>query len=151
MTEQPNPPDIDFEEIYRDGTNAALIPWDIGEPQPALAELVSAGWCAGTILDIGCGTGELGLALAARGHAVTGVDLAPSVIELARRKASERKLTEQWLCELLSEGWQIDALEAADILGVVPDGLGEMSEWPKDESGRTPMTGWRLRGHRFAA
>lgn len=214
MTEHPQPPDIDFEELYSDGTT--VIPWNIGEPQPALAELVSADWCTGTILDIGCGTGELALALAARGHPVTGVDLAPSAVELAKRKATKRglnvefqtadatelhgydgyfdtvldsgllhclptrsqrryldvlrrvcrtggkaavlcfadvpgartpdggRLTEGWLRELFAEGWEIDALEATDIVGVVPDGLGETSEWPRDEQGRTPMTGWRL-------
>src|SRR5699024_3077584 len=89
---QPQPPDVDFEEIYSGRRTGQLVPWDIGEPQPALAELVSRGWCSGTVLDIGCGTGELGMALAARGHPVTGVDLAPSAIERARQKAAERGL-----------------------------------------------------------
>jgi ubiquinone/menaquinone biosynthesis C-methylase UbiE len=43
-------------------------------------------------LDAGCGTGFLSLELAGRGHRVTGVDFAPSMIALARRKASERGL-----------------------------------------------------------
>lgn len=38
------------------------------------------------LLDLGCGTGELALALAARGHAVTGVDPAAAMLERARRK-----------------------------------------------------------------
>jgi 2-heptyl-1-hydroxyquinolin-4(1H)-one methyltransferase len=72
---------VEFEQVYRDGR----IPWDIGEPQPALAELV--GWCVGDVLDAGCGTGELALAVAARGHRVLGVDAAPSAIAMATRKA----------------------------------------------------------------
>lgn len=43
-------------------------------------------------LDAGCGTGFLSLELAALGHRVTGVDFAPSMLEAARRKASERGL-----------------------------------------------------------
>jgi 2-polyprenyl-3-methyl-5-hydroxy-6-metoxy-1,4-benzoquinol methylase len=42
-------------------------------------------------LDIGCGTGFLSLELASRGHRVTGVDLAPSMIAEARKKAAERQ------------------------------------------------------------
>lgn len=222
MTEHPRPPEMDFAEVYRDGLAGASIPWDIGEPQPALAELVEAGWCVGTVLDVGCGTGEVGLALAARGHSVVGVDLAPGAVELANRKAVARglevdfrvadateltgldghfdtvldsgllhclpvpdqrryldvlrricrtdgrvavlcfadvpgartpdggRLTESWLRELFAEGWAIDALEPADILAVLRDGLGEMSEWPRDDNGRTPMTGWRLLARRLA-
>jgi ubiquinone/menaquinone biosynthesis C-methylase UbiE len=41
-------------------------------------------------LDIGCGTGFLSLELASRGHRVTGVDFAPSMIAQGRKKAAER-------------------------------------------------------------
>ncbi len=43
-------------------------------------------------LDVGSGTGFLSLELAARGHRVTGVDFAPSMIARAERKATERGL-----------------------------------------------------------
>ncbi|MEV0880951.1 class I SAM-dependent methyltransferase [Micromonospora echinofusca] len=36
------------------------------------------------ILDAGCGTGRVGAALAARGHAVVGVDADPALVEAAR-------------------------------------------------------------------
>lgn len=39
-------------------------------------------------LDVGCGTGFLALELAMRGHRVTGVDLAPAMLDLARNKAA---------------------------------------------------------------
>jgi ubiquinone/menaquinone biosynthesis C-methylase UbiE len=39
-------------------------------------------------LDLGCGTGNLTLRLAARGLRVTGVDLSPEMLGVARRKAS---------------------------------------------------------------
>ena len=43
-------------------------------------------------LDIGCGTGFLSLELAARGNRVTGIDLAPAMLDAARRKAAEAGL-----------------------------------------------------------
>lgn len=43
-----------------------------------------------TALDVGCGPGHYAVALAQRGAAgVTGIDLAPAMIELARRKAAD--------------------------------------------------------------
>src|SRR5438067_12630987 len=44
------------------------------------------------ILDAGCGTGFLSLELAGRGHRVTGVDFAPSMLAIARRKAGRQGL-----------------------------------------------------------
>lgn len=65
-------------------------PWDLGRPQRAIVELAEAGRIVGSVLDVGCGTGEHALYLAERGHDVVGVDLAPRAIELARAKAAER-------------------------------------------------------------
>ncbi|MFE9094791.1 class I SAM-dependent methyltransferase [Streptomyces sp. NPDC007264] len=42
------------------------------------------------VLDLGCGTGSLSLLAAERGHRVTGVDLSPAMIELARAKLAGR-------------------------------------------------------------
>jgi SAM-dependent methyltransferase len=64
--------------------------WDIGRPQPAIVRLAQAGAIEGSVLDVGCGTGEHALLLAARGHALVGVDLAPAAIAKARTKAEER-------------------------------------------------------------
>jgi SAM-dependent methyltransferase len=43
-----------------------------------------------SVLDLGCGTGTHALLLADRGHAVTGVDVAPAMLELARAKSAQR-------------------------------------------------------------
>jgi ubiquinone/menaquinone biosynthesis C-methylase UbiE len=41
------------------------------------------------VLDVGCGTGFLALCFAELGHAVTGIDLSPEMIDRARRKAEQ--------------------------------------------------------------
>lgn len=45
---------------------------------------------AGDVLDLGCGTGSLSLLAAEQGHRVTGVDLSPAMVELARAKLAGR-------------------------------------------------------------
>ncbi|MEV0906390.1 class I SAM-dependent methyltransferase [Streptomyces hokutonensis] len=51
------------------------------------------GWlpaAAADVLDLGCGTGTLSLLAAEQGHRVTGVDLSPAMIDLARAKLAGR-------------------------------------------------------------
>jgi SAM-dependent methyltransferase len=45
-----------------------------------------------TLLDLGCGTGNHDLPLARRGHDVTGIDLSPAQLAVARRKAKRAGL-----------------------------------------------------------
>jgi len=68
-------------------------PWDIGRPQPAIMRLAETGQITGSVLDVGCGTGENVLYLAERGFTVTGVDGAPTALRKARAKAKRRGLT----------------------------------------------------------
>ena len=49
----------------------------------------------GPVLELGCGTGRVSLAIAAEGVDVVGVDISPRMIEAAQAKAAERKLTER--------------------------------------------------------
>lgn len=70
--------------------------WEIGRPQAALAELFEAGAIQGTVLDVGCGTGEHALLAAAHGLTAVGIDMSPKAIEIARRKAAERGLPAQF-------------------------------------------------------
>lgn len=74
-----------WDSAYDDGT----APWVIGEPQPAVVELESAGWIRGAVLDIGCGTGEHAIYLAERGYDVAGLDISPSAIRQARANAEQ--------------------------------------------------------------
>jgi SAM-dependent methyltransferase len=77
-----------FETSYQ-----GQAPWDIPGPQPPFARLAEAGAIRGSVLDVGCGTGEHALYLAARGHEVWGIDFVPAAIERARAKALERGLS----------------------------------------------------------
>ena len=45
------------------------------------------------VLDLGCGTGRLAIALAARGHLVTGVDPARASLDRARGKPGGDRVT----------------------------------------------------------
>ena len=47
------------------------------------------------IVDAGCGTGRVGIELAARGYDVVGVDLDPGMLDAARAKAPDL----EWRCE----------------------------------------------------
>src|SRR5213082_560564 len=67
-------------------TEAERAAWD------RILDLVLAGRSALDALDVGCGTGFLSLELAARGHRVTGIDLAPAMLDMARQKAAEAGL-----------------------------------------------------------
>ncbi|HEY7928282.1 MAG TPA: class I SAM-dependent methyltransferase [Candidatus Dormibacteraeota bacterium] len=78
-------PFASFDEAYQ-----ATPPWEIGRPQPALAELFDAGEVSGSVLDAGCGTGELTMLAASRGLHAVGVDSSPRAIAMARERAATR-------------------------------------------------------------
>ncbi len=79
---------MSWDEMY-EGTP----PWDIGRPQPVFVQLVESGVLRDSpVLDIGCGTGENALMLAAKGFDVTGADFTAKAIEKAKRKAKARGL-----------------------------------------------------------
>ncbi|MDP3194877.1 trans-aconitate 2-methyltransferase [Tabrizicola sp.] len=72
-----------MDALYQDPALAAFYDWD--NPWPAdfdwFLSLVEG---AGSVLDLGCGTGIFAAALAARGAEVVGVDPAAAMLEVAR-------------------------------------------------------------------
>jgi cyclopropane fatty-acyl-phospholipid synthase-like methyltransferase len=73
-----------------DAAYQGIPPWDIGRPQQAYVELEQAGKIQGSVLDVGCGTGEHALYLAQRGHEAWGIDSSPTAIQKAQDKAAPR-------------------------------------------------------------
>jgi 2-polyprenyl-3-methyl-5-hydroxy-6-metoxy-1,4-benzoquinol methylase len=59
-------------------SSSRTSPWDIGRPQPAIVRLAQSGDIVGTVLDVGCGTGENALYLSSLGHDVWAIDKARS-------------------------------------------------------------------------
>ncbi len=71
-----------FDSIYREAP-----PWDIGAAQPDLLALLDEHPPEGTVLDVGCGPGDLAVALAQRGLQVLGIDVVEAAIAQARARA----------------------------------------------------------------
>ncbi len=76
-----------FEQMYQ-----GQAPWDIPRPQKAVIEAAEAGEIQGSVLDVGCGTGENVMYLAEKGHEAWGLDFVPAAIGRARTKADKRGL-----------------------------------------------------------
>lgn len=77
---------------YQDGP----APWDAGAPQPAIVRLASEGGFTGTVLDVGCGTGENALHLASLGLQVLGVDVAETALQVARADGAQRGIAAEF-------------------------------------------------------
>ena len=78
---------------YEDPLLAQLYDLDSGWSVDRDFYLERAGLLPKRILDLGCGTGLLCHAYAARGHGVTGVDPAAAMLEVARRKPNGASVT----------------------------------------------------------
>jgi cyclopropane fatty-acyl-phospholipid synthase-like methyltransferase len=98
-----------FEQMYQD-----QAPWDTGRPQPAIIALAEAGQIRGSVLDVGCGTGEHVLYLAVKGHDSWGLDFVPVAIERAMAKAAQRGIDAHFIIgnalELNKLGRQFDTV-----------------------------------------
>ena len=80
----------EIDKIYRN-MHPAEIPWNIETPPKALVELVESGkvkTCK--TIDLGCGTGNYAIYLANIGFDVTGVDISPTAIKIAKENAKKK-------------------------------------------------------------
>jgi ubiquinone/menaquinone biosynthesis C-methylase UbiE len=83
---------------------------------------------AARVLDLGCGTGRLAIAIAAAGHPVTGVDPAAASLEAARAKPGAGKVT--WI-EGSSEALPAAAFDVAVMTSHVAQFFVADEEWDK--------------------
>ncbi|MBU4449907.1 MAG: class I SAM-dependent methyltransferase [Actinobacteria bacterium] len=80
------------------------IPWNQPEPPAALVELIESGNVSPCkAIDLGCGTGNYAIFLAGQGFEITGVDISPKAIEIAKENARKKRV----LCNFI----------VADLLG----------------------------------
>ena len=64
------------------------------------------------VLDLGCGTGRMTLELGRRGYDMTGVDLSPEMLDLAREAAEEAGLSDKML-------WLLQDITDFELYGTV--------------------------------
>jgi len=128
-----------FEEMY-----AGQAPWDIGRPQPLIVRLEKDGQIRGSVLDVGCGTGENAIFLASKGHETWGLDFVPVAIERAKAKAAERSVRVNFsvadALELAKIGQQFDTVIDCGLFHTFDD-----SERPKFVGGLAAVVrpgGW---------
>jgi SAM-dependent methyltransferase len=86
---------LDFDALYRGespGEGIAPVatpPWDNKLPSESVIAWQTGGWVRGDVLDIGCGFGDNAVYLAKNGHAVTGLDISPTALITAERRARD--------------------------------------------------------------
>jgi SAM-dependent methyltransferase len=85
----------------------------------------------GDVLDLGCGTGSLSLLAAEQGHRVTGVDLSPAMVALARAKLAGRDavfLVGDAAAPPVGED-RFDAVVVRHVLWALPDPGRALRHW----------------------
>lgn len=106
-----------MDRIYREMSQEA-IPWNIEEPPEALIELVESGVVQPCkTVDFGCGTGNYAIYLASRGFEVTGIDISPTAIEIARKNAENNGI----MCDFITADVLGDLKEAEEIFDFAYD------------------------------
>lgn len=106
-----------FEQYYRQ-THPANIPWE-NIPFGFIKSCVADGSITpGTVLDVGCGTGNQALWLAGQGFEVTGVDISQTAIDMAGHKMQKAGVTVRFL---VGDALHLDALNLPTNFSLVLD------------------------------
>ncbi|MBV8861589.1 MAG: class I SAM-dependent methyltransferase [Mycobacterium sp.] len=86
---------LDFDALYRGESPAegmpavATPPWDTKAPKENVVAWQAQGLVHGAVLDIGCGLGDNAIYLAQQGFDVTGLDISPTALSTAERRAKD--------------------------------------------------------------
>jgi SAM-dependent methyltransferase len=90
---------------------------------PAAVDAIAEAFALTTddlVVDLGCGSGQLSLPLAARVRAVVGMDPEPDMLVLARRSAEQRGVANtSWVLGADSDLWALGALLGDQKVGAV--------------------------------
>ncbi|WP_151771125.1 class I SAM-dependent methyltransferase [Streptomyces abyssomicinicus] len=85
------------------------------------------------VLDLGCGTGSLAALLAGAGHRVTGVDLAPAMVEAARAKLDAAGLPGRFLLGDAAAPpvgrERFDMVVVRHLMWTLPDPRAALRDW----------------------
>ena len=92
----------------------------------ALGHLVAARVQEGTVVDVGCGAGDLVAWLGERGYDVRGIDLSEPIVRAAREHLRERGLNPDWIeqCSIesfIERGELADNIVSTDCLEHIED------------------------------
>ena len=110
-------------EIYQN--EGSYTNYALQKQQRFVLELVDRTENAKRILDIGCGAGITALELAHKGYEVSGIDLAPNMIQRARAEARQRNIVCDFRVGIAENlpypGQSFDVLLALGLLGNILD------------------------------
>ena len=98
----------DTEDVYQN-VPVCEIPWNREDPPGPLVELVESGRVRPCrCIDLGCGTGNYSRYLSEKGFAVTGIDISPAAIRIARENAAKTNAPVDFIAA--------DVLDAAQLI-----------------------------------
>lgn len=118
--------DATFGSIKEGSSGNALLGWLREQHLALLRELFPSG---ASLIDIGCATGELALALAGDGYAVLAVDISPAMVRQAQTKAAVYGLTRQATFRQVAAGRLVTLDERGPFQGAYA-GLGTLNMEP---------------------
>ncbi|MEQ1905239.1 MAG: class I SAM-dependent methyltransferase [Pirellulaceae bacterium] len=97
--------EIEFFSKYYESQNYNTVGWDLRLRRELKSLLRRAGsQPLGRVLSLGCGDGQFEIMLAQHAEHVTGLDLSPEAIEVARRKAQQSGCTNaEFACQPLED------------------------------------------------
>jgi SAM-dependent methyltransferase len=148
--------DADADTYDRSPSHAATDPVEAAAWRTALARYLPP--APSRILDVGAGTGAIGLLAAELGHEVTALDLSPGMLAQAERKAAARGLPLRTRVGPATDppDGPFDAVVERHVLWTTPDPVAALASWRRAAPGGRLLLlegvfardglGWRARG-----